>query len=845
MVVDAVSDHPYKAEILLLTLEKFGAVPRDRIVVQCTERVSQEVRNRFVGNGYRVHRIPRYLDGRHCNKIRQLDWFVETEQGDADGVFLLDIDMAVLAPLDVLDRSVIWGKIVDGPNPPLEVLERIFTKADIEIPAVVPCDWGNHDTIATNFNGGFYYVPMTLVPALRAGWRRWAEFLFIRPDLFAIPDQRIHTDQVAFAMAVASDRLPYRHLVANHNFPCHSERVPKTFRPDETVQVLHYHQCLDEFGLIAPEFSDPDFINEAVDRANDAISDCDGSMFFEMYKRHLAKEAVSAVPIFEEPLFSERFLVRTRIGGRKRRLVLHAGTPKTGTSSLQLHLGSNRELLAGQGFWYPPPSDTRMPKHQQLVEILNKADETAFTDYIEAALRDMPDDAHTIIFTTEGIFNHWWDYPPKAKALLRQLAGLFDFELWVWFREPVPFAAALYAQYVRNPRNQGATTNVYGRDISFRDAMTDGWFRRHLDYLGFYYEAGELFGRRRVRPFLHEGDTVAAFLASLGIDALPRQHQVQNVSMRVPGIEIMRNVNRYALPSREQERVGDLVREIDGIIGDRAARFCLDEDEKKLVSRYAGQGWSALRRAASKRGALKWDAGDERSRIPQETDVSAIRHALVGPAELWRTKREFQIAFLKQFGLEPHHTLLDLGCGTLRGGIPLIEYLQENHYVGFEVRREVLEEGRIKLQEAGLTHKNPMLLSRDDISSLQLGRQFDFVWAYSVLIHLSDEVLDDFLVILREHLKSSGAFFANIMIGNAETRPPRLERERHPIVVRGRYRVGSCEVFPLVRRSLDFYCAAAVRNGLQLTDLGTIESLGFNSGNKQHDQHQVVRLTRA
>jgi len=49
------------------------------------------------------------------------------------------------------------------------------------------------------------------------------------------------------------------------------------------------------------------------------------------------------------------------------------------------------------------------------------------------------------------------------------------------------------------------------------------------------------------------------------------------------------------------------------------------------------------------------------------------RHGLVGPARLWKMKRDFQIGFLKNFGLKPDNVLLDLGCGTLRGGIPIIE----------------------------------------------------------------------------------------------------------------------------------------------------------------------------
>ena len=44
--------------------------------------------------------------------------------------------------------------------------------------------------------------------------------------------------------------------------------------------------------------------------------------------------------------------------------------------------------------------------------------------------------------------------------------------------------------------------------------------------------------------------------------------------------------------------------------------------------------------------------------------------------------RRFQIAFLKERGLVPSSQLLEIGCGPLTGGIPIIEYLEPGNYVG-------------------------------------------------------------------------------------------------------------------------------------------------------------------
>ena len=282
-----------------------------------------------------------------------------------------------------------------------------------------------------------------------------------------------------------------------------------------------------------------------------------------------------------------------RLEDKRRRLILHGGTPKTGTSALQWCLDANRGVLAERGFWYPRPSSRREPKHQELIGALLAADEGRFAGCIESALREMPSDAHTVILSTEGIFNHWWDFPPAAKGMLRGLADQFDFELCVWFRDPESFAAALYAQYLRNPRTDDSP-DVYGRDIDFDEAMRDAWFRRHLDYLGFYYETQALFGAERVRAFLFGGDTVRAFTDQYATGALSRADLPRNDSMRETGIRMMRIANRFPLSSVEHERVEDLVFEIDRIVGERSGRYRLSRTERQAVCQCAGRGWKLL-----------------------------------------------------------------------------------------------------------------------------------------------------------------------------------------------------------------------------------------------------------
>ncbi len=617
MVLDDVPAHPYQVESLLLTLQNCGAAPREALVVQCTDRVDAAVKDELAANGYTVVVIEPYLDKKYCNKIVQLDCFAGLEpsaegasptadaQGSAgvsavaggafpckkdglEGVFLFDSDTVVLSPLDVPDRERIWGKIVDHRNPPLATLRSVFSAMGVALPRIVPCDWDAGDTIETNFNGGLLYIPMRVLGDLRTAWRRWAELLFDHTELFPERAQVDHIDQISFAMALASEGFSYGHLPANWNYPCHEKRpTPLSFDRNQQIRLLHYHQCLDAFGLIMPSVSDDAACEAAAKRANTVIGGSDGSMFFDHYKRGMAASAAATVPAMRTSFAGART-------GERRRLILHGGTPKTGTSALQWCLDANRNLLEERGFWYPPPSSRREPKHQALVAALLADDETRFAEYVDSVSSDAPPETHTVILSTEGIFNHWWDYSPAARGLLRGLADEFDFELCVWFRDPASFAAALYAQYLRNPVTDGAP-DVYGRDIDFRDAMQDAWFRRHLDYLGFYYEAQALFGRERVRAFLFGGDTVGAFEEAYGTGALSRENLPRNDSMREAGVRMMRIANRYPMTPGEHERIEELVFGIDRTISDRSSRFVLNRADRETVQKYAGRGWEVLR----------------------------------------------------------------------------------------------------------------------------------------------------------------------------------------------------------------------------------------------------------
>jgi cyclopropane fatty-acyl-phospholipid synthase-like methyltransferase len=176
-------------------------------------------------------------------------------------------------------------------------------------------------------------------------------------------------------------------------------------------------------------------------------------------------------------------------------------------------------------------------------------------------------------------------------------------------------------------------------------------------------------------------------------------------------------------------------------------------------------------------------------------------------------------------GLHPDHRLLDLGCGTLRGGIPIIQHLGPGRYFGVDVRPMVIAEAWRELHDHDLNHKQPTLLSLSEAQESLGNTCFDIVWAFSVLIHMQDSTLRQTIRFVADHLCPSGRFFANVKIGNE-------------------YSGNRWQGFPVVTRPLTFYERESDAVALRLAVFGSLERLGHRSGRPQQDQQIMLCFSK-
>jgi SAM-dependent methyltransferase len=146
-----------------------------------------------------------------------------------------------------------------------------------------------------------------------------------------------------------------------------------------------------------------------------------------------------------------------------------------------------------------------------------------------------------------------------------------------------------------------------------------------------------------------------------------------------------------------------------------------------------------------------------RQLTPSEIEAGEHR-AFVGG--LWEEIGQLQFDFMKSNGLLPHHTLIDIGCGAMRGGIHFVNYLDRRNYFGLDINNSVIEAGKNELDMAGLLIKEPHLLVNDTFELSLFNVEFDYAIAVSVFTHLYLNNILRCLAEVSKTLKRDGMFFA-------------------------------------------------------------------------------------
>src|SRR5436190_1282619 len=132
--------------------------------------------------------------------------------------------------------------------------------------------------------------------------------------------------------------------------------------------------------------------------------------------------------------------------------------------------------------------------------------------------------------------------------------------------------------------------------------------------------------------------------------------------------------------------------------------------------------------------------------------------AYVGPPEDYDLIAAMTFNLLTTLGLRQHHSLLDIGCGSLRIGRLLIPYLNRGKYFGMEPNEWLVEEGiNHEIGKSLVEIKHPTFFFSDSPGIItQANVAFDFALAQSIFSHCELNLIKNWLAAISPSLARDG-----------------------------------------------------------------------------------------
>ena len=228
-----------------------------------------------------------------------------------------------------------------------------------------------------------------------------------------------------------------------------------------------------------------------------------------------------------------------------KRIVLHCGLPKTGTTALQHWCHQNREELLRHGIDYPfvdldtslsPRLNDRTPKHGFLVSSLRNDNMKG----VRQAIENSP--APTLLLSTEGLSNHFYSFTEDSLRNLRAEFGSIPVDLFLCVRNKEKWLRSLWKEGV---------IAFPGTTLGFSEYCALPAIRALSDWPKLAKDMTAAFGAREFRLVALEDngwkEPLLDFLHVSGMQEVPDTQDQFNVSVSNELIGVLRHLNKQRL----------------------------------------------------------------------------------------------------------------------------------------------------------------------------------------------------------------------------------------------------------------------------------------------------------
>jgi len=166
---------------------------------------------------------------------------------------------------------------------------------------------------------------------------------------------------------------------------------------------------------------------------------------------------------------------------KSRKLIIHAGLPKTGSSALQSLLYEERSKLLELNILYPEMvQNLNIPKHRWLIHSLLNNNMSLLE-----ILRNIPEKVDKVIISEESISNEFYNIDAKVfKSFITTLKDMmFEVEIYLVIRNKKKWSTSYYKQCVINGVSQRMT--LYSTSMLYKEFVKDSSFKKLLNFDNF------------------------------------------------------------------------------------------------------------------------------------------------------------------------------------------------------------------------------------------------------------------------------------------------------------------------------------------------------------------------
>lgn len=283
-----------------------------------------------------------------------------------------------------------------------------------------------------------------------------------------------------------------------------------------------------------------------------------------------------------------------------KKVYIHIGFHKTGSSALQECLAANRDVLLDGGYFYPQSLEDKYPSHADFSWAINRkppqwsgfrdGEAGEVLDFYEQQTLQMSCDS--LILSSED-FVLLESHPSDIQKLKEFFSG-FEAKIVAYVRNPIDFIISLYSHAIRSRAITCDVNEYVDRHFNFRSADYSARLRTWVN----------VFGKENVivRPYSSgsfvNNNLVDDFLNCIGLDVeLERKELKSNVGVHPWLINGYLEIAKSELPEEEKDValrklfvIGGMLPKVD------AAQYLMDP----MLHRVIDKSYESMKNQLSK-----------------------------------------------------------------------------------------------------------------------------------------------------------------------------------------------------------------------------------------------------